>query len=211
LLSCGPKRGGSSFSEEKTNNEINAKVEVTAYLFDAKLRRDGKPTSLRLEIYQTDSVIGLYGRAYLGKTGLKGTLTRDSLALYFPTTDEYIAERTKNLLTSLPCEINTKSFDLFALFTTFPDSLSLDSLITIESDYSDSKRAHFHLSTPECNWEIELTYDLKQKGWRLREFEYQNGKRTSLSATRRKYRYRAKTGRSRLNLTIPETATRISP
>lgn len=211
LCSCGPDKSRLSLGEQSPNKNKDEKVVVEAFLFDAKLRRDGKPTSLRLEMYQAGSVIGLNGRGYLGKTGLKGTLTADSLVLYFPTTDEFVAEGTADLLASLPCEIEGGSLNLFALFTNLPDSLSLDSQIRIESNYSKSKRPQFVLSIPDCLWEIRLMYDRKKQGWRLREFEYQNGKNTSFRATRREYRHRAKVRNSRLKLTIPASATRVYP
>lgn len=211
LFSCGPDKSRLSPREQSPNKGKDEKVVVEAFLFDAKLRRDGKPTSLRLEMYQADSVIGLNGRGYLGKTGLKGILTKDSLVVYFPTTDEFVAEGTADLLASLPCEIEARSLDLFAMFTSLPDSLPLDSQIRVESDYSKSKRPKFVLSIPGCLWEIRLMYDRKKQGWRIREFEYENGEKTSFRATRREYRRRAKVRNSRLGLTIPSSATRISP
>lgn len=210
-FSCSTNKSQLSPHEQSLKSDKDEKIVVEAYLFDAKLRRDGKPTSLRLEMYQSDSVIGLNGRGYLGKTGLKGILTADSLVLYFPTTNEFVAEGTAGLLASLPCEIDTRSLDLFSLFTNLPDSLSLDSHVRVESDYSKSNRPHFLLSIPGCLWEIRLIYDWKKQGWRLREFTYQNGKNTSFRATRREYRHRSKVRSSRLILNIPVSATRVSP
>ena len=212
VISCAGSRSGSAgnqVSDELASDTNNKKVEVEAYLFDAKFRKKGKPTSFRLELFQSDSVIGMFGRGYVGKGILKGTLSRDSLALYFPTSGEYFIESTGKVLTELPCQINAPSLDIFDLFSTLPDSIVLDSAVVVISDYSNRKKPEFSLSVPGCEWEINLKYDFRKGGWRLLKFEYQGGDNTSLKATRREFRNRVRVKPNRLQVNIPESAVRI--
>ncbi len=114
---CGSSRKGALVGDEAN---WQGKVEVEAYLFDAKLRRDNKPTSVRLEFFHTDSVIAFAGRGYLGKGALKGRLTEDSLEVYFPTTDEFVKEAAADLMSSFDCAGDIGSFNLMALFNSLP-------------------------------------------------------------------------------------------
>lgn len=211
LSSCSPGRAGGSIEERLSPRSEDEKIRVEAYLFDAKLRRDGKPTSLRLELYHADTAVGLYARGYLGKTGLKGYLDHDSLLVYFPRSDEFVAGPIVELLTSLPCELNSEIFDLFTMIRNLPDSRMVPPQVNVESDFSKAKRPRFVLSVPECDWKILLAYDQKSDNWRLREFEYRNGEGTNLKASRRNFRSRAKVSASLLDFRIPATAVRVSP
>ncbi len=187
------------------------KVSVEAYLFDAKIRRDGKPTSFRLEMFQTDSVIALGGRGYLGKGALKGRLTADSLEVYFPSTDEYVYEPVTGLLASFDCLGELPPVNLVSLFSSLPDSVIDDINARVISDYSKPKRPKFRISFHQCPWEISLTYDRQGENWRVRRFSYSDGDKFSLKATRREYRHRVRVKASKFTIAVPPGTVRIIP
>lgn len=184
---------------------------MEAYLFDAKLRRQGKPTSFRLEIFQTDSVIALGGRAYLGKGALKGLLTTDSLEVYFPSSNEYLYELLSDLFATAECTHAALKLSLLHLFTSLPDSLAEMEEVSIASDYTDRKRPGYLISFPDCSWVIELTYDRRETGWRIRNFKFDNGNDITLKAKRRTYKKKAQVPYSKFQLVLPDGATRITP
>jgi len=208
--SCGPGRIIRPASEERVAI-VQEKIEVEAYLFDAKLRRQGKPTSFRLEIFQTDSVIALGGRAYLGRGALKGLLTTDSLEVYFPSSNEYLYESLRDLFATAECTNTAPKFSLLHLFTSLPDSLAEMEEMSIASDYTDRKRPEFVISLPDCPWVIELSYDRRETGWRIRDFEFDNGNDITLKAKRRTYKRKAQVPYSKFQLVLPDGATRITP
>ena len=184
---------------------------MEAYLFDAKLRRQGKPTSFRLEIFQTDSVIALGGRAYLGKGALKGLLTADSLEVYFPSSNEYLYESLSDLFAKAECTNAAPEFSLLHLFTFLPDSLAEMEGMSVASDYTNRKRPEYLISFPDCPWKIELTYDQHEAGWRIRDFKFDNGNDITLKAKRRTYKKKAQVPYSKFQLVLPDGATRITP
>lgn len=208
--SCGPGYRGQPAGEE--NVEItHRKIAVEAYLFDAKLRRQGKPTSFRLEIFQTDSVIALGGRAYLGKGALKGLLTTDSLEIYFPSSNEYLYESLSDLFATAECKHTKLDISLLHLFTSLPDSLAEMEEVSISSDYTDHKRPEYVISLPDCPWVIELTYDQRETGWRIHNFKFDNGNDITLKAKRRTYKKKAQVPYNKFQLVSPESAARITP
>lgn len=182
-----------------------------AYLFDAKVHRKDKWNSFRLEIYQSDSVLGLGGRGYLGKGVLKGRLTTDTLKVYFPSADEYVLEPVTELLESQECLITVPPFSIVALFRNLPDSADLDSSITVQSDYENSDRPTFKISLPGCPWLLEVTYDYHSTGWRIREFMFEDGHGNDLVARRREYREDTGLSPEKFTVAIPPGAVRIIP
>jgi len=184
---------------------------VGACLFDAQLRRGGKPTSFRLEVLHTDSVAVLAGRAYLGKGALRGRLTRDSLSLYIPSTHEYIEESLQNLLKTAECSASEISLDFLTLLTTLPDAPHHTAGINVLPDYSDANRPSFVVTSAGCLWKLELTYDHSETGWRLRELFFTGGKDLSLNATRRQCKPAAKVSADKLRFSVPDDAVRIIP
>jgi hypothetical protein len=208
--SCGPGYRSQPAGEEKI--EItHRKIAVEAYLFDAKLRRQGKPKSFRLEIFRTDSVIALGGRAYLGKGALKGLLTTDSLEVYFPSSNEYLYESLSDLFATAECTNTVPEFSLLHLFTSLPDSLAEMEELNIASDYTDRKRSEFVISLPDCPWMIELTYDRHETGWRIRDFKFDNGNDITVKAKRRTYKKKAQVPYNKFQLVPPASPTRITP
>jgi len=210
MSGCGSSRRTAP-GDERPAELFREKVDVEAYLFDAKIRRDGKPTSFRLELFQTDSVIALGGRGYLGKGALKGRLTADSLEVYFPSTDEFVCEPVADLLASFDCLGELPPVNLLSLFQNLPDSVIDDVNATVVSDYSNRKRPKFSVSFDQCPWEINLVYDRRGDRWRIRQFSYSDGDRFLLKATRREYREHARVKAGKFTVSVPHHASRIIP
>jgi hypothetical protein len=164
-----------------------------------------------LEIFQTDSVLGLAGRGYLGKGALKGWMRSDSLKVYFPSTHEYVYEAQGRLLRSFECTFDMPEIDLLALFSTLPDEILFDSRVTVEPDYSNHKRPSFVVYVDDCPWRIELTYDKRPPGWRIRSFSFFDGDEKRLTARRREYKKKAKVKPIVLQAPIPNDAVRVFP
>jgi len=198
-------------ASEKKVEAAQEKIVVEAYLFDAKLKRQGKPTSFRLELFQTDSVIALGGRAYLGKGALKGRLTADSLEVYFPSSNEYLYESLSNLFVAAECSRAPSGLSLLHLFTSLPDSLEGMEDVSIAAEYTDSKRPEFLISFLDCPWRIELSYDRQEAGWRIRNFTFDNGKDITLKAKRRTYKKKVRVPSNKFRLATPGDVLRIIP
>jgi len=196
---------------EERKQAMQEKVEVEAYLFDARLRRRGKPTSFRLEIFQTDSVLALGGRAYLGKGALKGRMTADSLEVYFPSSNEYLYELLSDLFTTVECPNRVPDFNLLSLFDSLPDSIEEMENVRVTADYGNSKRPEFNIFLKNCPWRIELTYDQQGTGWRIRSFVFDDGQGVSLIARRREYKKRARVPSNKFQVLSPSDAVRIIP
>lgn len=208
---CGPK-----FTAEPTVDAYQAKgpdqkVQVEAYLFDAKIRRDGKPTSLRLELFQTDSLVALSARGYLGKGALKGRLTADSLEAFFPTRNEYLHEAVRDLLFGSSCTHTIDHLDFPSLLRTLPDEMNLGDAQLVRLDENNGKRPHFVITWPECTWRLELTYDTRKSGRRLLKLLFDNGDDISFTAKRRVYKASTRVNKNKFELPISPDATRIIP
>jgi hypothetical protein len=188
-----------------------AKVRAEAYLFDARMHREGKMNTFRLEIFQTDSILGLGGRGYLGKGVLKGWLTRDSLEAFFPTVNEWVYASVGGLLASSDCPVNVPDVNLLSLFTTLPDSMVLPEGIVLQSDYEDSNHPKFSLFMSNCSWRIDVEYDHQESGWRIEEFFFTDGVSDDLRTKRREYREDVTVNRDKFELSIPADARRIIP
>ncbi len=203
---CGTARYGGTAAEDATPEY---KIAVEAWLFDARIKRDGKPTSFRLEIYQTDSVSALAGRGYLGKGALKGRMTGDSVEIYFPSTNEYLYEPVAEVLNSSVCSEKTPTLDFQRLLRDFPDTLKSDGL-RVESDFEDENAPHFVLEWEDCPWRMELIYDRRDNGWRLRELIFDDGDLTTFTARRRTYKDRANVSSNKFRVQPPPDAVRVS-
>lgn len=210
VADCGPYRGGDGDFGERAAG-AREKVEVEAYLFDAKIRRHGKPTSFRLEIFQTDSVIALGGRGYLGKGALKGRLTSDTLHVYFPATNEYVYEAVSELMSSFDCVGEVPHIDLMSLFSRPPDSVLDNDEFSVMADYGNSNRPEFRIGFRRCSWEINLVYDRRDDRWRVRKFSFTDGDETTLKATRREYKRWVRVNVSKFAVTVGAGAVRITP
>ena len=211
FASVGCSGGNSGLIGEETSAGSDLRVPADAFLFDAQLRRDGKPTSVRLELYHTDSVTGVSGRGYFGKGALKGRLADDSITVYFPSTGEYVRDAVRALLTSDECSTDIPDLPLASLLVRTPDSVGAMVGVSVAADYSDDDRPTFVVTMPGCPWRIDVVYDRHDEGWRVREFYFDDGHETVLKSRRRTYKHGADVPRSRFKVDIPPAAVRIIP
>lgn len=207
---CGGSYYAGTVPEEYSAAKTEVKVEVEAFLFDSRIRRDGKPTSFRLELFRTDSIIALSGRGYLGKGALRGRMTADSLEIYFPASNEYLYESLGDIANSSSCPEGLRGLDFLGLLTTLPTNDHIASGVAIECDSSKTERRHFTLTWVDRHWEMKLEYDRREIGWRLLKLSFVDDK-TSFKTTRRSMKRRAEINQNRFRVFVPEDALKIIP
>lgn len=192
---------------------LEKKIRAEAYSFNSRLRRQGKPTTFKLEVYQTDSLLGLSGRGYLGKGALKGWVTSDTIKVYFPSTNELLYEPLIAVTGSGECEFPLGGLSVLDLFAQLPDSVLAGTKLMVNADYSNPKRPNFRIepSQSTCHWRLDLTYDQQKTGWRIRRFEFDNGAKTTLRGIRERYRTKAKVALKRFIPRPLPGVTRINP
>lgn len=200
-----------NFANEGNSKRVNNKIRGEAYLFDVKLKRNGKLTSFRLEIYQTDSITAFSGRGYLGKGALKGVIENDSILVYFPVSNEFMYESTTSLLDINDCVNEFDNLNVFDLLTNLPTELDIGSNMKITTGYTDADKPSFNLYNSGCSWEINVDYDKRKTGWRIKTFFINDGFTNMIKATRRTYKNNAKIPRKRFIVDIPDDAFRIIP
>jgi len=214
ILGC---TGGPPSSEAGREPMARAteKVPVEAYLFDVVIRRHGKPTSLRLDVFDADSVIALGGRAYLGKGALRARLTKDSLVAYFPTSDEYLCEGFASFSVSGENPLDLSQINLLSILRsppeagTFGDSIRVEILHEHENETERLIRSGpFDQDFPQ--WGIRVKYFLTEGSLRLGKFVYFDSA-TTITANRREYRQRARVPSNRFQVGIPPAAVRVTP
>lgn len=210
MSGCGQDLRPIAAQERPAVAKPSTEIEVSAYLFDAKLRMEGKPRSFRLEVFLTDSVAALAGRAYLGRGALRGRLTSDSLLVYFPSTDEYVDESAIALLSASECLDSAGEVNLLKLFTSAPDEVLDSKRFFIAVDTSGGRKS-CQVSAGGCPWKIDLLYDRDGDSWRLRDFAVDNGRDIQLTAKRRTFKEHTNIDRSRFQVPIPATASLIRP
>jgi hypothetical protein len=193
-----------------TETGPSPEIRADAYLFEALLRRDGKPTTFQLEVYRTDTLLGLSGKGYLGKGALRGRLTADSIEVYFPSTNEYLSEAIDSLTNSSGCEQTVTSIRLLYLFRKLPDSVDLPVGLNLTTDRHDPEKPAFVVSADSCAWRVEIGYDLQDGAWRIRKFDYSDDDGTSLSGQRIRYRGGASVKLNRFMAPIPTDAVRVT-
>ena len=210
LSACTGGKYGGTVGEEDAS--LQQKIPAEAYSFNARLFVDDKPTTFKLEVYHIDTAMGVYGRGYLGKGALRGRVTEDSLVVYFPSTNEYLAESLTELLESGDCPFPISTISVLNIFRTLPDSLSLDSSVVVEADYGDDNHPEFVVSGLGCEWRIEVDYDRQDEaGWRVRNFEFTDGARYRLWGRLERYKADAKVALERFEPRVPAQAVRITP
>jgi hypothetical protein len=192
---------------------VEVKINAEAYSFNARLWREGKPTTFKMEVYQTDSLIGLSGRGYLGKGALRGWVRSDSIMIYFPTTNELLCESLDSVVAASSCPLPLASLDLVAFMSSPPDSIALTNGLMVSSDYESEDRARFDLqsSDPGCTWKLALLYRHRDLGWRIDEFDFEDGHGTRLKGSCELYRARAGVALSRFEPRPRQDAKRITP
>ena len=186
------------------------KVEVEAYLFDVKIRRQGKPTSLRLDLYQTDSVIAMFGRAYFNKGAFRGRLTSDSLHIFFPAANEFLQESIDALFSSFNCQGDLTGLPVFKYFSRLPDTALSETGLEIRTLIDQNKKKSFEISASGCSWLMSLKYQKEDKGWRLNEFKFDDKQSVRIKGSRRIYKSSARIPSSRFELAIPPDSYRIT-
>lgn len=215
MAGCGGPRHNAVITESgKPSGDyqpVTVDVTTEAYLFDTFIHYNGKRTSVRLELFATDSILAAGGRSYLGKGALKGWIRDDSLHIYFPQSDEYVYEPLTDLLQSVSCTDETPTLRLLDMFYHTPDSMLLDEQIALTADWSDENRPTFELGMQACPWSMRLEYDRRDPGLRLREFHFDNGDNLRIEAKRREYREQATVSSVKFQLDIPQTAIQIIP
>lgn len=209
LLLSGCYGAGRRTLDERTKTRFVAE----AYSFNARLWRDGKPNTFKLEVYQTDSLIGLSGRGYLGKGALRGWIRSDSIMVYFPATNELLHESFDALVAASSCSQPVSGLDLKALMVRRPDSITLPDQVSVGVIDDQKDRAEFLLgsSGPDCAWKLTLVYRLKDTGWRIDEFSFDDGHGTRLKGSCELYRTGAKVPVSRIEPAPRPDAARIIP
>lgn len=211
-LGCAGSRGrGRGTHAGKESPQVSEKMLAEAYSFQARLHSAGKPVSFRLEIYQTDSLLGLSGRGYLGKGALKGRLTSDSIEVYFPSTKEYLYEALADLISGSECPLPLARLDVISLFYNLADSVKFSQDIRVVANHKDAKRPEYIIYADGCAWQLELRYDKRKTGWRIRDFTFTDGKDIRLSGRRSKYKAKANIKRKRFEVVLPSDAVRIRP
>jgi len=187
------------------------KIPAEAFVFNSRLKRDGKPTTVKLELYHADTVIGLSGRAYLGKGALKGRLTADSLVVYFPASNEYVRETLSALAARADCPIPLTQLHLLDLFRHTPDSVALPPEVSVAGNYRDNDHPSFVLFVEGCPWQVEVEYEHHDEGWRPKRFEFDDGDRLSFKAETERFKGNAKVEQGRFEVSVPNGAVQISP
>lgn len=208
-LGCQTIRGGQAGIVPERPDE---KITADACSFNARLWRDGKPTTFKLELYYTDSLVGIAGRGYLGKGALKGRLSADSIRVYFPGTNEYYFESLNDLTSRSDCPVPLASLNVIRLLSALPDSLQMPDSLKVISNYSDPKRPTFSVRpiNTECKWGVDLGYVLQGKKWTIEHFQFVDGEDLVLKATREKYRAGAGIPLKRFEVEPPGDAVRIT-
>ncbi|MEA2030183.1 MAG: hypothetical protein U9N55_01115 [candidate division Zixibacteria bacterium] len=197
--------------KDTVSEEQPDEVRAEAWLFNTRVWRDGKPTTIRLEIYLTDSITALSGRGYLGKGAMKGTIKDDSLFVYFPASNEYVRESTSSLLDAGDCEGKAPYVDILALLTQLPDSIDDLYEVQMTTNYTDPEKPTYVLYAKDCKWKLNLQYDYRKNGWRMKSFEFNSGNGTRIKAWRRTYEQRAEVPVKRFHVQLKPEAIRIIP
>jgi len=189
------------------------KFRAEAYSFNARLWRDNKPNTFKLEVYQTDSLIGLSGRGYLGKGALRGWIRSDSIMVYFPAANELLHESVEALVAASSCQVPLSRLDFLQLLKQRPDSITLPEQVSLGVVSDESDRAKFKLAGPgeECRWELTLDYRRRDAGWRIDEFYFDDGRATRLRGSCELYRAEARVPVKRIDPAPRPDAVRIVP
>jgi hypothetical protein len=156
-------------------------------------------------------VLGLGGRAYLGKGALKGRLTADSVIIYFPTRGEYVEEEVADFFRKLDCPLALTGSDILTFFRRRPMAADLPDGVKVVTDETDKDEPSYVISSVSCPWRIELTYDSQKNGWRLAEFSYDSGDGLRIEAKRREYRPESSVRMTKFLVDIPPGAVLVEP
>lgn len=202
---------GSKSSSVAAEKNLEEKLPAEAISYFARVHRDGKPTTFKLETYLLADQIGFSGRGYLGKGALKGWLNNDSLMVYFPSSQEYLSEPVGEVLVDPRCGVDLNELDILQLFTTLPDSLETTLQLETELTSENDDELQYHLTLAGCSWQADLTYQKTDSGWRIWYLEFDNGSGSRLRLKKDQYKENAQVPRQRFVPVIPPEAVRIIP
>jgi len=203
----GPKQGNNEHEKRPLDDD---KIHAEAYLFDARIKHDGRTNSVRLDLYRTDSLIGFAGRGYLGKGAFKGWITAESLLVYIPRTNEFVREAITELRVLDSSVSRLDELRLLRLFGRLPEPSNLGHLL-VASNHDDPKRPEFEISDPGGQWRLDLIYDEHDPGWCIRQFEFDDGGNFQLEAKRRRFKAGVKIPIDAFKVELPPDARRIIP
>lgn len=210
LIGCVPKKMSPAPSGEEKQPSQNIdmdKVIVDAYQFEALFRQSGKPTTLRLELFCTDSLVVVIGKGYLGKSGIRARVSADSLLAYFPTRKQYVSDALPNLLSEVACDSNPPHLNLAALFRQLPTEESIPEPIRVIANTKNADHPRYLLFVPDCTWQMEVEYARSDTSWRVSSFTWQGIQNSTFEATRKNYRQRVAIPAERMRVVLPENAT----
>lgn len=203
LASCAGNR--QTISQQEQIIEMGeGDIRVDAYLFDCRLKRNGKLNSFRLDLFVTDSMAAFYGRGYLGKGVFRGVLRNDSLYVLFPTTHEYLMEAVPTLLHSGDCAPDLDEEMLLTYLLPIADS-------RVKETGKKTHEITLDETADNCAFHLHFSYKEKDDLWRPEGLEFSDLSTTELTATRRELRIGAKISRNRFDFVVPENSARISP
>lgn len=206
--SCGPRLTGQPVTDSYVKLAPVSKVRVEAYLLDTRIYRQGKPTSVRLELYRTDSAIALAGRGYLGKGALKGVITRDSVIIYFPSTNEFIQASRSEFLNSATCAGGFERLHIENLLTALPSDSQLAPAAI--NGGVDGNHADYKIIWPDCDWRLDLRYRERDHLWRIDRVEFEDGADIRFKAETRTIKSSAEVDRDKFRVNIPADALPFS-
>ena len=206
---------GPPASEAGRESTPQIKVPVEAYLFDVVVKRHGQPTSLRLDVFDADSVIALGGRAYLGKGALRARMTGDSLIAYFPTSNEYLQQAFSTFRISGEKQVDLSRIGLLDILTNRPDTGQINDSIRVDITQESTADSERSIHTGKRGdslmaWAITVWHELVDGQWRLDAIKYTDST-LQITANRREYRSHARVPADRFRVTIPPSAVRVSP
>lgn len=211
VTGCGGPGRSAGRGRVKAKKKSSSKIEVQAFLYDAKFLLNGTRRSVRLEVFKDSGRVALSGRGYLGKTALKGWMSADTLLVYFPGSNEYIYESTASLLASSTCLVSQPSVDFPALFSALAPGILPSPEFRVVA--IDDEESNYSVRSEGCDWEIGLIYKTDKRGCRLKTIRYDAtlDQSLELQAKLRTFRASAKVKASRFEVRIPDDALRITP
>jgi hypothetical protein len=147
----------------------------------------------------------------MNKGAMKGLMTPDSIKAYFPLTNEHVSEELSEFFASINCSGSIPKFDFFRLFSERPEFLKDNLYSIVEIVELDRNSVKYKIRFHECWWYLDITYDKKDEGWRIKQFKFGNGKNSTLTGKRHQYKHDAKVKRSFFEYSEPLDAVRITP
>ncbi len=195
---------------------FEGKVKVDAYLFDVKLKQNGKQRSVRLDIYFADTLALFTARAYLGKGVAKGIWQEDSSLFYFPTENEFYAGPLDELVRAGCASGGELQRVVPALLSGNLMKFIGDSAVHISEDTGgNSKNIEATVRLGSCETLVTLLFDahtdsMDQRLYYLKEFSYdpQDGK-SKVVGKRRVLKRGKGLSASKFSLNIPIDASPV--